>query len=246
MPVAELKSRFAIDELPDEDRGRYNTVAGLMQSVAGDLLSLSQSVECAGWRFEVLALEGRRIVSRWWHGQRNQKIFRIFPPRKERRVHCATRLAEAVPIIDRIACEEETLMLRWLKRTLFFVLLLVLITALVATWLMRSSGRPQVDGELKLRGLTAPVKLLRDGLGVPYIFAENTPDLLRAQGFVTAQNRLLQMELFRATWRGELAFEGRDSALTVPAGRRVDIWLDANSGTAQRHPHAGDRYRAQR
>jgi putative hemolysin len=61
MPVAELKSRFAIDELPEEDRGRYNTVAGLMQAVAGDLLSLSQSVECAGWRFEVLALEGRRI-----------------------------------------------------------------------------------------------------------------------------------------------------------------------------------------
>ena len=61
MPVAELKSRFAIDELPDEDRGRYNTVAGLMQAVAGDLLSLSQSVECVGWRFEVLALEGRRI-----------------------------------------------------------------------------------------------------------------------------------------------------------------------------------------
>lgn len=61
MPVAELKSRFAIDELPDEDKGRYNTVAGLMQAVAGDLLALSQSVECAGWRFEVLALEGRRI-----------------------------------------------------------------------------------------------------------------------------------------------------------------------------------------
>jgi putative hemolysin len=61
MPVAELKSRFDIDELPDEDKGRYNTVAGLMQAVAGDLLGLSQSVECVGWRFEVLALEGRRI-----------------------------------------------------------------------------------------------------------------------------------------------------------------------------------------
>jgi putative hemolysin len=61
MPVAELKSRFDIDELPDEDKGRYNTVAGLMQAVAGDLLALSQSVECVGWRFEVLALEGRRI-----------------------------------------------------------------------------------------------------------------------------------------------------------------------------------------
>ena len=112
-------------------------------------------------------------------------------------------------------------MLRWLKRTLFFVLLLVLITALVATWLMRSSGRPQVDGELKLRGLTAPVKLLRDGLGVPYIFAENTPDLLRAQGFVTAQNRLLQMELFRATWRGELAASFGEAALPSDIRMRV-------------------------
>jgi putative hemolysin len=61
MPVAELKSRFDIDELPEEDKGRYNTVAGLMQAVAGDLLALSQSIECVGWRFEVLALEGRRI-----------------------------------------------------------------------------------------------------------------------------------------------------------------------------------------
>ncbi|MEX1165731.1 MAG: hemolysin family protein [Hydrogenophaga sp.] len=61
MPVAELKSRFDIQDLPDEDKGRYNTVAGLMQTVAGDLLGLSQSIECAGWKFEVLALEGRRI-----------------------------------------------------------------------------------------------------------------------------------------------------------------------------------------
>jgi putative hemolysin len=61
MPVAELKSRLAIDELPDEDKGRYNTVAGLMQTVAGDLLEKADSVDCAGWRFEVLVLEGRRI-----------------------------------------------------------------------------------------------------------------------------------------------------------------------------------------
>lgn len=61
MPVTELKSRLDIDELPDEDKGRYNTVAGLMQSVAGDLLDQADSVECAGWRFEVLVLDGRRI-----------------------------------------------------------------------------------------------------------------------------------------------------------------------------------------
>ena len=61
MPVAELKSRLDIDELPDEDKGRYNTVAGLMQTVAGDLLDQADSVDCAGWRFEVLVLDGRRI-----------------------------------------------------------------------------------------------------------------------------------------------------------------------------------------
>ena len=58
---------------------------------------------------------------------------------------------------------------------------------------------------MKLAGLSAPVKVLRDELGIPYIFAANTPDLIRAQGFVTAQHRLMQMELYRATWRGELA-----------------------------------------
>ncbi|MDP2252385.1 MAG: hemolysin family protein [Hydrogenophaga sp.] len=61
MPVAELKARLDIESLPDEDKGRYNTVAGLMQTVAGDLLNQSDAVNCAGWRFEVLVLDGRRI-----------------------------------------------------------------------------------------------------------------------------------------------------------------------------------------
>ena len=61
MPVAELKSRLGIDDLPDEDKGRYNTVAGLMQTVAGDLLEQNQHVDCADWRFTVLVLDGRRI-----------------------------------------------------------------------------------------------------------------------------------------------------------------------------------------
>ncbi|MFC7462578.1 hemolysin family protein [Hydrogenophaga defluvii] len=62
MPVPELRARLDIkDELPDEDKGRYNTVAGLMQTVAGELLAVGEAVECVGWRFEVLALDGRRI-----------------------------------------------------------------------------------------------------------------------------------------------------------------------------------------
>jgi putative hemolysin len=61
MPVAELKARLDIRELPEEGKGRYNTVAGLLQSVSGRLLKTAEVVECAGWRFEVLDLDGKRI-----------------------------------------------------------------------------------------------------------------------------------------------------------------------------------------
>jgi putative hemolysin len=61
MPAHEMKARLDIDELPDEDKERYNTVAGLMQSVAGDLLVTGEQVEVAGWCFTVLKTEGRRI-----------------------------------------------------------------------------------------------------------------------------------------------------------------------------------------
>lgn len=62
MPVAELKSRLEIDALPDDDRGRYATVAGLMHSLAGELLHQGQHVDGAGWRFEVVEVDGRRIA----------------------------------------------------------------------------------------------------------------------------------------------------------------------------------------
>jgi putative hemolysin len=61
MPVSELKARLDIRDLPDEDKGRYNTVAGLLQSVSGRLLKITDKVDCAGWQFEVVDLDGRRI-----------------------------------------------------------------------------------------------------------------------------------------------------------------------------------------
>jgi putative hemolysin len=61
MPVDELKSRLAIRELPDEGRGRYNTVAGLLLAVSGHLPRVGERIECAGWCFEVVDLDGRRI-----------------------------------------------------------------------------------------------------------------------------------------------------------------------------------------
>ncbi len=61
MPVAEMKARLDIKDLPFEDKGRYNTVAGLLQAVSGRLLAVTDKVDCAGWRFEVVDLDGKRI-----------------------------------------------------------------------------------------------------------------------------------------------------------------------------------------
>lgn len=61
MPVSELKARLEIRELPDEDKGRYNTLAGLLMSLSGSLPGAGERIECGDWRFEVVDLDGRRI-----------------------------------------------------------------------------------------------------------------------------------------------------------------------------------------
>jgi len=61
MPVAELKARLDIRYLPFEDKGRYNTLAGLLLAISGRLVQTGEQVNCAGWCFEVVDLDGRRI-----------------------------------------------------------------------------------------------------------------------------------------------------------------------------------------
>jgi putative hemolysin len=61
MPVAELKARLEIKELPDEERGRYNTLAGLLMTESGHLPATGECIEVAHWRFEVVDLDGKRI-----------------------------------------------------------------------------------------------------------------------------------------------------------------------------------------
>jgi len=63
----------------------------------------------------------------------------------------------------------------------------------------------QLDGTVALPGLTDSVEVVRDRWGVPHIYARNTADLFYAQGFVTAQDRLWQMDLYRRTYEGRLA-----------------------------------------
>ena len=61
IPVPELKDRLELKDLPEEDRGRYNTLAGMVILLLGRLPATTDVVEWEGWRFEVVDLDGRRI-----------------------------------------------------------------------------------------------------------------------------------------------------------------------------------------
>jgi putative hemolysin len=61
IPVPELKDRLDLKELPEEDRGRYNTLAGMIMLLLGHLPRTADSVEWEGWRFEVVDLDGKRV-----------------------------------------------------------------------------------------------------------------------------------------------------------------------------------------
>jgi putative hemolysin len=75
MPVPELKDRLELKELPEEDRGLYNTLAGMVMLLLGDLPKETDAVQWEGWRFEVVDLDGKRVdkVLASWVGERGQE-----------------------------------------------------------------------------------------------------------------------------------------------------------------------------
>lgn len=100
---------------------------------------------------------------------------------------------------------------------------LAVVAALVAIglwWLVR---RPlaQVDGHVPLAGLKAGVVVDRDHLGIPWIRASSLDDLLEAQGYVTASDRLWQMDLLRRAAAGDLAEIFGPAALPADRERRI-------------------------
>jgi penicillin amidase len=88
------------------------------------------------------------------------------------------------------------------------LLVLLLLTACAGVLWLRAAAKaalPQLDGDVHLAGLSAPVTVRRDAHGVPHIDAATQDDLFVAQGYVTAQDRLWQMDGLRRSANGELA-----------------------------------------
>ena len=85
------------------------------------------------------------------------------------------------------------------------LLLLAILAAVSWLYLTARSPLPQLEGRVAVPGISAKVRVIRDGHGVPTIEAATPEDLFFAQGYVTAQDRLWQMDVLRRAAAGELA-----------------------------------------
>ncbi|MGZ5085041.1 MAG: penicillin acylase family protein, partial [Usitatibacter sp.] len=81
----------------------------------------------------------------------------------------------------------------------------MLLLAAAGAWAYLHESLPAIDGEVALKGLGAPVEVLRDKEGVPHLFARSERDAWFAMGYVHAQDRLWQMEFQRRVAQGRLA-----------------------------------------
>lgn len=98
----------------------------------------------------------------------------------------------------------------------------------------------QLDGTLRAAGLQQPVEVVRDRWGIPHIYAQNTDDLFFAQGYVMAQDRLWQMEMWRRWHEGRLSEIFGPSAFEYDRRTRLMMYrgpLDETEWTSY-HPEA--------
>lgn len=114
--------------------------------------------------------------------------------------------------------------MRRVRRLAAGALLVLLVSGAGSAWWVRRELRgslPQLDGETTLPGLSSPVTIVRDALGVPTIRGNSRQDVARATGFVHAQDRFFQMDLARRRAAGELAGLVGSRALLVDREVRI-------------------------
>ncbi|MBN1382048.1 MAG: penicillin acylase family protein [Deltaproteobacteria bacterium] len=114
--------------------------------------------------------------------------------------------------------------MKWLKKIIGGLFILILAVLFLVLIIINPFGpsplnKYQTDGQLILSGLKEPVKVLRDENGMAYIYAKNMDDLLMAQGFIAATDRLFQMELTK------LFASGRIGELAGVSAKPIDVTM---------------------
>lgn len=128
-------------------------------------------------------------------------------------VYNRTSAAPAGPSVDHANRSAASRRARkpWFRKVLRVIAILIICLTVIifagAAWFYGAARHalPQLDGKLYVHGLSKEVRVIRDARGVPHIIASNTKDLFFAQGYVTAQDRLWQMDFSRRLVSGTLA-----------------------------------------
>jgi penicillin amidase len=89
-------------------------------------------------------------------------------------------------------------------RGVLVLVLLAVVAVAAAVLIVPRQNDYQVDGTLHLKGIAAPIEIVRDAAGIPYVRASSRDDLFFGQGYATAQDRLFQMHLTRLFAQGRL------------------------------------------
>ena len=108
----------------------------------------------------------------------------------------------------------------FLKRTAWSVLTAAVLLV-AALWAVLRLSLPDLTGEQELRGLEKPVAVMYDEHGIPTIQAASRHDAYQALGYVTARDRLFQMDLFRRSASGRLAEIFGQDAVELDSEQRV-------------------------
>ena len=122
----------------------------------------------------------------------------------------------------------------------FLVLLAPVVCFAAWGWWIARANLPQVDGTITAPGLSARVRVVRDEQGVPTIEAGTLEDLFFAQGYVTAQDRLWQMDMMRRAAAGELSEVVGEATMKIDREQRI-LGLRAVAETAEKNVTGRDR-----
>src|SRR6202167_23351 len=128
-------------------------------------------------------------------------------------------------------------------RILYYAICAVLVVLIAALWWLfwiARSPLPQLDGNIMVPGISSKVRIVRDGHGVPTIEAATLEDLFFAQGYVTAQERLWQMDMMRRAAGGELSEVIGEDTIEMDREERI-LGLRLAAQAAEKNITARDR-----
>ncbi len=128
-------------------------------------------------------------------------------------------------------------------RVLYYAVCLLLVALIVGVWWLYWIARsplPQLDGSVSVPGISAKVRVVRDEHGVPTIEAATLEDLFFAQGYVTAQDRLWQMDMMRRAAAGELSEVIGEDTVKMDRAERI-LGLRVAAEAAEKNISARDR-----